>query len=161
MRYPCRRTLEKWFAGREKSGHFRIYVERFRHYCHTHAFTKLRSLLAPQAHDGARLQPVEVQQRGLLPEETLGVVAAGGLRAKHLAHIEWPLNSLQPTHSNWSHTPTGMVGVLEDLSMNHVRSRCQWLTTQKQKLPCSYSKTTPPVSGELWVMTPAVPCQPP
>jgi hypothetical protein len=29
--------------------------------------------------------------------------------------------------------------------------------TKAKKLPCSYSKTTPPVNGELWVLTSAVP----
>ena len=60
----------------------------------------------PQGRDGARLQPVEVQRGGLLPEETLGVDAAGGLFANQESSVEWPLNSLQPIpHFLWSHPP--------------------------------------------------------
>jgi hypothetical protein len=96
----------------------------------------------------------------MLPEETLGVDAAGRLFANHQSHVEWRLNSIQPIPlliMRSSHTPTGMVCALKDWGMNRVEADVHGLQHKSKKLPCTYSKTTPPFSGELWVLIPAVP----
>ena len=66
----------------EELGHFWTFLDLCRevspllpHPC-LHATTN-RNLLEPRAHDGAWLQPVVVQQKGLLPEETLGTALLG------------------------------------------------------------------------------------
>ena len=78
-------------------------------YCHNHAFTNLQigACWSREPTTEPRLKPVVDPQRGLLPEETLGVVAAGGLFENHQASVDWLLNSIQPIPNlqlSWSHT---------------------------------------------------------